>query len=83
MSRELSDEAVSMLTELVKALGGNAMHINVPMVCDHCKGDDGEVFPYGLVDAQGQEWQHLCNECFDKLLPDSSYEHVEDGQIVN
>lgn len=88
MRKQPTKELVNALVQLgmnadLAALRFGQLHVNTPIVCDHCEDDEKEAFPYGLVDAQGREWQHLCNECFDKLLPGSSYEHVEDGQIVN
>lgn len=47
--------------------GTGEIHITGVRICDSCKGDDKEVFPYGVEDATGKYWEHLCDECFDSL----------------
>lgn len=66
-----------MFSKLAQELGANGLHVNQPIVCDHCEDDDKEAFPYGVRDANGKFWNHLCNDCFDAL--NCSYDDIIDG----
>lgn len=44
-----------------------SLEMLMPTVCDCCKDDSKEAFPYCVEDAQGNYWDDLCNECFDAL----------------
>ena len=66
--REVSDEVQQAMSALATELGATGViHINVPIVCDHCRDDNKEAFPYDVYDAAGRHWRHLCNDCFDSL----------------
>lgn len=69
-----SHEAIPVIEEVLNALvdqaglpAGKLTRIIGVRVCDHCQDVDEEAFPYYVTDAQGREWAHLCNECFDEL----------------
>lgn len=93
MSRVLSPETAKAIAKLAQAVGANGIHINIPIICDHCKDTNKEAHPYHVHAANGRFWQHLCNECFDEL--GCSYQEPEpaehescphcygDGIIVN
>lgn len=68
MIKQPSQETEQALAELVKAVGGDGSYHFAPVyVCDHCKNEDKEAFPYGVYDREGCYWSDLCNDCFDKL----------------
>lgn len=67
MRRELSEETQQALEAITKATGGHALHIYQPLICDCCKDEKREAFPYGIHDRAGKYWEHLCNDCFDAL----------------
>lgn len=67
MIRQPSEETLKMLAKLAKAAGGDGFHLAPVYVCDHCKDDTKEAFPYGVYDRDGKLWSDLCNGCFTEL----------------
>lgn len=50
MRKPLSDELEQALSELAKAAGGDGpFHVLTPAICDLCKDEEKEAFPYGFV----------------------------------
>lgn len=77
MYKEISPETSEALAAMSKAIGGDgSFHVVPTTVCDHCKDETKEAFPYGVHDAQGKYWEHLCNGCYDAL--GCSYEDYDD-----
>lgn len=69
MNQEIKAETIEALQALGKALGGTGeIKSIIPVrICDHCQDEDQEAHPYGIHDANGNYWHHLCNECYDAL----------------
>jgi hypothetical protein len=70
MKKELSPEVAQILARVSASITGRlvkSVHIVRPRICDHCKNDDDEAFPYRVYDKDGRLWQDLCNSCFDSL----------------
>jgi hypothetical protein len=65
--KEIPPETLKALANVAKALGGTSFHVTPVRICDHCKDEEQEAFPYHVQDAEGNEWVHLCNRCFDIL----------------
>lgn len=65
--KEIPPETVKAVAALAAALGGTSFHMTPIFVCDYCKDDEQEAFPYYAIDKDGGEWAHLCNQCFDVL----------------
>lgn len=71
MKKKISDELAAALGEMAKAVGkavgdDGPFHIITPRICDLCKDEDKEAFPYGAVVATGK-YNDLCNDCYDAL----------------
>lgn len=72
-----SPETMRALAEIAKVVidrhapttAGVPASIRIPgvRVCDHCRNEDEEAFPYSVFDAKGDFWDDLCNDCFDAL----------------
>ena len=70
MKKEPSEKIVELMKILVEKAGGDpskGVHINMPMICDNCKDEDKEAFPYHAYDESQNFYQHLCNQCYDEL----------------
>ena len=80
MHKEIKAETIETLQTLGKALGGTGeIKSIIPVrICDHCQDEDQEAHPYGVHDANGNYWHHLCNECYDAL--GCSYPQDDDGR---
>lgn len=66
--KEPSPQTLEALAAVAQAMGGDgSFHLLVPRICDHCKDEGKEAFPYYVRDAQGRPWEHLCNSCFEAL----------------
>lgn len=78
MIKEPSEQTLNALAQMAKAVGDNApFHIAPIYLCDNCKDDTKEAFPYGVYDRHGKLWSDLCNDCFDALgCKYSEYEYV-------
>ena len=67
MRKSLDEKTVAGLGEMVKAIGGDGpFHILTPRICDRCKDEEKEAFPYGSIMATGK-YNDLCNDCFEIL----------------
>ncbi len=67
----LSPELEQTLSEMAKTAGDDGLfYVIMPAICDKCEDEEKEAFPYGIVDDDGNEHQHLCNECFVILCPE-------------
>ena len=80
MHKEIKAETIETLQTLGKALGGTGeIKSIIPVrICDHCQDEDQEAHTYGVHDANGNYWHHLCNECYDAL--GCSYPQDDDGR---
>lgn len=73
MMQEIPTVVIQAFAHLAQEMSGpppqniTGFHITGVRICDHCKDPDKEAFPYGAIDASGQEWADLCNDCFDQL----------------
>lgn len=68
MIKEVPEQTLNALAQMAKAVGGDgSFHIAPVYVCDHCKDDTKEAFPYGVYDRDGKLWSDLCNDCFTEL----------------
>lgn len=65
--KEFPPEVLKAMSSIAQALGGGDFHMTPIIVCDHCRDDSREAFPYYVIDENGREWEHLCNPCFDIL----------------
>lgn len=72
MKKPIPDKTIEVIVKALADLHGatgerGSLHIIGVRICDHCRNEDEEAFPYGVTDAQGRYWQDLCNDCFDAL----------------
>lgn len=69
MKKQPSPELVSAFAVIAEMLGGPhaAFHITMPFVCDCCRDENKEAFPYDAYAPSGRHWDVLCNDCFDML----------------
>ncbi len=67
MYAEIKPEIIKKIEALMADLGGKPKSITLNRICDHCKDETKEAFPYGVNDKDNKYWNHLCNECFDAL----------------
>lgn len=71
MRKPLSDELAAALASLTRAAGGDGpFRVLASAICDLCEEEEKEAFPYGVIDGDGKEYPHLCNECFVILCPE-------------
>lgn len=82
MIKEHSEQELRMLALIAEAVGSpGSFHIAPIYICDHCKDDTKEAFPYGVYDRNGKLWNDLCNSCFDALgCRYSEYEYAYPDQ---
>lgn len=68
MIKEPDEKTMTFLAGLVKEAGGTGgFHVAPIYVCDHCRDDNREAFPYHVKGKDGAFWHDLCNPCFDEL----------------
>lgn len=67
MYAEIKPETIKDIEDVTKALGGKLKSITLNRVCDNCKDEAKEAYPYCVNDKDNKYWNHLCNECFDVL----------------
>jgi rubrerythrin len=53
--------------QTISGVKSDNIHSTPIYVCDNCKDENAEAFPYHVNDKTGKYWEHLCNECFEKL----------------
>lgn len=81
--KKLSPETIEAIVGIGKAMGAVSIASHGRMVCDHCKDEDREAFPYFATDENGRVWRHLCNTCFDILncaMPETKLEDFMDRE---
>ena len=64
MNKEILPELIEAFAEVAQ---GHPFTITPVRICDHCKDESKEAFPYNVEDATGKHWDWLCNDCFDTL----------------
>ena len=64
MHKEIPPEVIKAIAEIAQ---GSPFTITPVRVCDHCKDEEKEAFPYCVNDKDGVYWDHFCNDCFDSL----------------
>lgn len=69
MRAKPSKRLLAELAKVVENMDGTVtgIHILTPYICDYCRNEDVEAFPYHVQDRQGQMWADLCNDCFEAL----------------
>lgn len=67
MKEKLPEKLLKVFGEIAQSIGASGFHVNQPIICDHCRDERKEAFPYGVYDAVGKFWNDLCNDCFDEL----------------
>lgn len=69
MRAKPSERLLAELAKVVETMDGTvtAIHILTPCICDYCRNEDVEAFPYHVQDRQGRLWADLCNDCFEAL----------------
>lgn len=77
MRKQLSDETYTNIVLAMQGVlsgmglenGDMAITISTPRICDRCKDESKEAFPYYVTGSDGVRYPDLCNDCFDEVSP--------------
>lgn len=79
MRKRLSDETyTNIVLAMQGVLAGMGLEIEADSaviaistlrICDRCKDESKEAFPYYVVGSDGVRYPDLCNDCFDEVSP--------------
>lgn len=83
MIKDPPEQTLNALVSLASHLGATSFHTTPIRVCDNCKDESKEAFPYGVKDRDGQHWDDLCNDCFETLGCAYPAEDEATGQIYD
>jgi hypothetical protein len=67
MRKEPSEQLLEFLGKAAESVGAEGLTVSMPIICDHCKDEEREAFPYYVKDKDGKDWDHLCNDSYDEL----------------
>lgn len=77
MRKQLSDETYTNIILAMQGVlsgmglenGDVAITISTPRICDRCKDESKEAFPYYVTGNDRVRYPDLCNDCFDEVSP--------------
>ncbi len=67
MKKTVPETVITLFMEVSKSMKSADFHVSQAPICDCCRKDGVEAFPYNVTDMFGNRWTDLCNECFEDL----------------
>lgn len=69
MKKQPDQRLIELFDDLARQLGATGYTVTMPRICDRCKNEDKEAFPFiDIWGAGEEEYEDLCNDCFEELM---------------